>query len=281
MIFAKMATLLVLSQYTRSRVDGPNSQCLWWAEQTQISFHQNEKGNPETPGETEFGAIKKAYDSWQTQMNTCGNLAISEGQRTNSRDVGYIENKDNMNVVLFRQKNCSDVAPKTDKCWTDDNCGNAFDCWQHIPGAIALTTTSFNKESGRILDSDIELNTPNFIFSAVDAPPCIAPNFLVTCVATDIQNTLTHEVGHLLGLSHTDIPGSTMAPRAPGGEISKRDLDSFSKQFVCDVYPKGKPSRTCKIVNAKAELGKVGGCNSLPISLCACVVLFFSRRRKK
>jgi hypothetical protein len=81
----------------------------------------------------------------------------------------------------------------------------------------------------------------------------------------DLQNTLTHEFGHLIGLDHncTDaatrgIPvdhlgqlapacarasaeqrAATMFNQAGSGDIGKRDLAPDDIQAVCDVYPAG------------------------------------------
>lgn len=287
MIVAKVVLALALSQgYVRSKVtDGdPSSQCLWWKEGTAIIFHQNVDGNPETPGDSEFLAAQRAFATWQEQMNLCGNLSVSEGERTTSRLVGYDDQAtSNENIVVFRVAKCMDRAAATHQCWKDDDCGNQFDCWQHSAGAIAITTTSYNPQTGRILDSDIELNAPSYIFTTVDSPPCIPPDFRTTCVATDVQNTLTHEVGHSLGLSHISTPGSTMNPRADPGETSKRVLDIGSKKYVCDAYPKGLPTKTCVINTFDGNLGKpAGGCASAPggaVALLALAGLLLRRRR--
>jgi hypothetical protein len=115
--------------------------------------------------------------------------------------------------VLFRQLTCSPpVVQQTDPCHTDSTCGNAHDCWEHDPNIIGLTTTTYDKNSGKILDADIELNgqaadvQTGFKFTTVDLPPafrCPIGQTAYTCVAADIQNTATHEFGHALGLDHT------------------------------------------------------------------------------
>lgn len=285
-----VSTLLlaaVLSQsYARSRVNDadPTSPCLLWKENSVITFVQSTQGNAEIAGDAEFVAVAKSYATWQAQMDACGSLTLKEGLRTASREASYVEGGPNENAVLFRDRRCTDLASSTDACWADDDCGNKYDCWQFSAAAIALTTTSYNRYSGVIYDSDIELNLPSYIFTVVDSPPCVPPNFNQACVATDVQNTVTHEVGHLLGLTHIGSPTSTMNPRADPGETSKRTLDPGSKQFVCDVYPKGRASQQCLI---KAFDGEVGpppkqGCVAAPggqLAFSALLLLMLRRRR--
>ncbi len=276
--------------YNRSRVDATNpaSQCLWWLEDTVIVYHQNVDGNPDTTGQTEFTAFDKAVATWQAQLDFCGSVSLQEGATTTSRKVGYVDpavvkGAVNENLVLYRQKKCTGLVSATDACWKDDDCGNVYDCWQFNDTAIAITTTSYAPSSGRIIDSDIELNQPSFVFTAVDSPICSPPNYLQTCVATDVQNTTTHELGHLLGLGHFNSPGSTMSPHADPGELTKRVLDQGSKQFVCDVYPKGQVSLSCVTPQLAVEsIGSVpSGCGVAPGPAMGLLALVLGLRRKR
>lgn len=283
MMMAKVVLFAVLSQsYVRSRVDDadPASQCLWWLEGTTITWKMDTIGNPNTPGNDELVAFQKAFGTWQAQMNQCGNLGFEEGSRTTSRKVGYFRGETNENIVLFRTSRCSDTLAKTDTCWNDDDCGNAHDCWQFSQGAIAITTTSFSPSSGRILDSDIELNSPGFLFTTVDGAPCLTGR-IENCVATDVQNTGTHEIGHLMGLGHSSLSSSTMSAHAEPGEIAKRVLDPGTQQFVCDVYPKGRASKTCVTPVLPSSLGKQAGCQSAPGALWALAALAMGLRRRR
>ncbi len=274
----KVAVSLVLSQYIRTKIDETNlnSQCLWWKDSTEIVFHQNVQGDPDVSGDTEFDAVTASFATWQTQLSGCASLSLTQGARTESRKVGFVTGGPNENVVVFRLKKCTDMVASNDACWSAGTCGNNYDCWDHSVTAIAITSTSYTPSSGRDLDSDIELNSPSFLFTT-GIP-----------VVTDVQNTVTHEVGHVLGLAHINLAGSTMNARADSGETSKRTLDEGSKQFVCDAYPKGKPTKTCQIPVLTSGLGTpaktTGGCSSVPVeslSGLAALALAFKRRSRR
>lgn len=277
--------LLASDPYVRSRalVGDPDSHCLWWKEGTAIEYRQSEQGNPATTGESEFSAVTRSFQTWQAALGAGGSLSLVEGPRTPSRKVGHdVLTTNNENLVLFRTVLCR-VSPG-DPCRARDDCMNQHDCWDYDSGTIALTTTTYESTSGFIYGSDIEANAASFVFTTVDSPPCVYPVFTQSCVATDVQNTITHEIGHLLGLDHTTYPGSTMQKSAPAGETSKRTLDPGTLSFIPEVYPQGRPARDCVIQRLPSSLGSVpGGCGcSQPGApwLLALPFLLLGRRRR-
>lgn len=277
-----------LGQYARSHMSDTDTstQCLWWKENTQIVYRQSTAGNPETPGDSEFAAVTASFATWSAALGECASLSFLEGARSASRNAEYLEaaNATNENLVLFRHQTCRKAAPAQDPCFSDASCANKYDCWQFGESAIAITTTSFSPRTGQILDSDIELNTPSYFFSTVDSPPCVKGMESVNCVAADVQNTMTHEIGHLLGLAHYAEATSTMYFRASTGELSKRTLDVGSKKFVCDVYPKGGVAKTCFIPKLSVEQGALAksACAATGLEGLALVGLaaFLVRRRR-
>ncbi|HSP76995.1 MAG TPA: myxosortase-dependent metalloprotease, MXAN_2677/MXAN_2678 family [Myxococcaceae bacterium] len=224
--------------YVRSRVQvgDPEAHCLFWSVPT-VRWQLSSPGNTastDAEKQKEFEAIRRSFQSWQDIFVSCGNLRIEERPMVDDRKVGYEMKGENRNLVLFRSVNCTDRAPASDPCWSEDTCGNVYDCWDGDSHTIGLTLTTYDEKSGIIYDSDIQLNASGFDFTTADGS-----------VGTDVQNTMTHEIGHLLGLDHTQAFGSTMYPRAPPGETSKRVVDSGSARFVCEVYPKDQPSQSC------------------------------------
>lgn len=273
--------------YVRSRVDAgdPRTQCLFWTTQ-RITWHQSTYGNPATAGDTEFEAMRRAFQSWQDIFAQCGNLTLEEGPRVNDREVGYRRQGENRNLVLFRDRDCNAVVRQDDACWEADTCANTYDCWEDDDNTIAITLTTYDERSGIIYDSDISFNAAKFAFTTADGSTCFPP-VTTNCVATDVQNTATHEIGHFVGLDHTRAPGSTMNPSAPPGEVSKRSIDSGSRDFVCAVYPKGRASQACLHPVAPEELGSKAntGCAAAgPAALLpalAAWALWLARRRRE
>ncbi len=284
MILASLLVSLALGQqstdpFVRSRVrqNNPGSQCLFWTVPT-IQWQLSSVGNPkssEAQKQNEFAAIRRSFQSWQDVFEACGNLRFQEGPLVDGErnTVGYNPRGENRNLVLFRSVDCDAVAPPEVECDEDTDCGNAYDCWDSNASTIALTLTTYDEKSGIIYDSDIQLNAAHFVFTTVDSPPypaCPQPisSNPGNCVATDVQNTMTHEIGHLIGLDHTWASRSVMYPQAPAGETSKRTIDAGSRDFVCQAYPKGRASQSCFTPTpeegaSSAKLGDLAfGCSS-------------------
>jgi MYXO-CTERM domain-containing protein len=240
------------------------------------------QGSPDVPGTASFDAVRKSFQTWAAVG--CSDLTFPEeslSQDPKARVVGFFQGQTNHNLVLFRTRSCQDVAPAGDPCFSSGGCDNLYDCFDENlkGGVIATTTTTTNSRTGEILDTDTEFNEApqsdgsRFVFTAVDGPPCAGPTD-TGCVQFDIQNTMTHEAGHTLGLDHTPDPNATMFATSPSGETSKRILGQDDINGICAIYPKG----------AGASAGGCGCSHSQTgpgAALCALLLLLQIRRRSR
>lgn len=110
------------------------------------------------------------------------------------------------------------------------------DDWPYTGGSntLALTTVTYNLDTGEIYDADMELNSFQEDFSLGD-----------DAVTFDLLSIATHETGHFLGLSHSADVGATMYTDYKPGSINLRDLSEDDRAAICAVYPPGDPIGTC------------------------------------
>jgi hypothetical protein len=207
--------------YQRTLVPG-KQLCLTWNKRD-FTYNVDAAGSSQTPGEGEFVAIDAAFQSWNALSDSCSDFRFLRGPRLSKVVVGKATGSLDNNVITFRETICRDVVPLEDPCVLEDTCGNTYNCWDHSDSTIGLTTTTFSFKTGTIFDADIELNAAprtegeQFLFTTVSSPPCDPSKISAACVATDVQNTMTHEIGHAVGLDHVDVLGATMEPSAPLG----------------------------------------------------------------
>lgn len=184
---------------------------------------------------------------------------------------------DRRNIVSMRTD--AWCAPKADGS-PDPRCAEP-----HDPSALAITSV-FARGYGEIVDADIEVNAVNFLWGDLVSTPDAS--------SQDLQNALTHEVGHFIGLDHTcymgavanppldqngqeipscdtappDVKATTMFASAMPGDLSKRSLEEDDQAAVCSIYPAGAadelacpgPDRGggCAVATADAGAGEGG-----------------------
>jgi len=101
--------------------------------------------------------------------------------------------------------------------------------------AYAITTVWHSRDTGEILDADIELNEAQGPFAVCPAAGC--PSLEDGTRAVDLRNVVTHELGHFFGIAHSQFAGSTMDAVSVRGETSKRILRTDDVTGFCAMYP--------------------------------------------
>lgn len=107
------------------------------------------------------------------------------------------------------------------------------------PGAFAVTTVWHRRSTGEILDADMEINERKGPYGICPPAGCLDRR------TVDLENVITHELGHYLGLAHSTDLGATMFTSAVAGETIKRDLADDDIAGICTIYPPGTPAGEC------------------------------------
>ncbi len=214
-------------------------------------------GCPDVGPESTLQAVEASVESWNQAADGCS--ATIRFMLTAPKEglcAGFDDQGKNENVIV----------------WRTDHWGN--DQIDYDPQALALTTLTYvsdegNDQDGRILDADIEFNGVTRHFTT---DPSANPN------SYDIQNDLTHELGHVLGLDHTCYDGwfderpkddqgnpipdcspasllpdsirqATMYPYSQPDETDKRSLEQDDIDGICGIYPSDRKAGACQAVD--------------------------------
>jgi len=222
-------------------------------------------GTGDLAGDAEFDILDDALAAWNDATDACSYLTLTAGARIDG-EVQY----DGVNLVVFRD----DVWCRPARDDVPEMC---------LPSSAAgLTTVTYvddpsSSRDGEIVDADVELNGQDFAIAAggssLGEPGCLS----------DLGNTFTHELGHVMGFDHTcltpaddpevdgdgdpvplcsqtddpEITEATMYNFQECGETSKATPEPTDVDGVCTAYPRGADPGSCEAVNLEP-----GGCCS-------------------
>ena len=54
--------------------------------------------------------------------------------------------------------------------------------------------------------------------------------------ALDVQHVMTHEIGHALGIAHSEVSGATMEPTTSYGQTNWRTIEADDKDAAAYIY---------------------------------------------
>ncbi len=231
--------------------------------------------------------IQRSIDNWMRETADCSYLEL----RLEPVGTGKTTSNDAKNRITWLE--------------TTWGSGSGNDFVPYDMAAAALTTLRFVESetavnNGEIVDADIELNGKDYTFATTGGSTQHPP--------TDVQNTLTHELGHLIGLDHTCDDGvrmptpkdhlgntvprcsaplstaqteATMYNFAGPGETKKRSPEADDIAGFCGIYPMAKDPGTCQPVQKKdptrgCAAGGQGAAGALVLAL---LLLLFGRRQ--
>ena len=245
-----------------------------------MSFDVQRSGSPlrGITYEEAHSAIVSGFSQWLNADCGAGrgpDITISDYGPVECRKAEYNQDSPNANILMFR-----------DDDWPYDN---AID-------TLALTTLIFNADNGEIYDADIEVNT----FQS--PPPPEEPVRWVTSgdkgtAATEVKgidfsSVITHEIGHFLGLSHSNAFGATMEPSYRPGDSSLASIEFDDVEGICTALPPSRETNSdscdprhgfasqCALAESKCELSP-GSPGALPSALVALLGLSSTLLRRR
>jgi MYXO-CTERM domain-containing protein len=223
---------------------------LYW-ENSWVFITPDSVGTTDVAGDGEGDALEAAMNAWNDAVDDCSYMRLQL-----KPPLPLEVRPDGKNTVKYRHDRWCRPAydDEDEKCYSQ--------------AALAITTlfhvnNPSNPDNGLVIDADIEVN-------AVDSR--IATGCETTCVTLgdgssmiqDLQNTLTHELGHVIGLDHTcwqfdgepapldgagkpvpscngaltaEVRDATMFTYQDATEIKKRTPEADDIAGVCAVYP--------------------------------------------
>lgn len=233
--------------YARTRTDN-GSPVQWQSPLVEILAYNAAPPTALTP-DSFLNAARGAADTWSHGVVVCPaggttalRLAVSPVAQPRADATNDKRNRLTFRTVRWCQE------PKT----TPEIC--------YPSAALAITTVTAEIKNGNLLDADVEVNAVTFTWDDLVANPQAVGS------VQDIQNTLTHEFGHLIGMDHNchsgevtwpiddqgklvpeckSVPSdsplreATMFASVAPGDIKRRTLDADDVRAVCEVYPVG------------------------------------------
>ena len=272
-------------------------------------------------------AVQASFATWSNATRAgdsapCTKLTLVYGGPSTSTATG--SGTSGEHLVVFRQGWCSSnpdavaagcVGQTRPGTSSDPACNNLFNCFDDTYGGLskdvlALTTVMYTPSTGVIGDADTEVvdwdgtsgslqqEPPGgwyWTCSGQTGPHCTSYG-QGDCCYMDLQNTVTHETGHFIGLAHpceitqaaataSGVPvcsggamaSTTMYPSAPLCETAKRTLDGDDVEGVCAIYG------TISSASSKRSSGGCGAGSATPaglIVLAVAIAALLPRRRR-
>ncbi|MCH2109548.1 MAG: matrixin family metalloprotease [Polyangiaceae bacterium] len=179
-----------------------------------IGFAVGGQGSPKTGISSDVLATvtQDAIEIWGGV--SCGDESISLSLKysgpVSCEQAGYQPAAGNANIISFVDEGWAYTSNQDDGASSSDNLGH--------------TELTYDLATGELVDTDIELNSEDAVFST-------EPNE----TEYDLLTVVLHEMGHALGLDHSQVSGSVMQARSGPGEL-RHQLHPDDRAGVCALY---------------------------------------------
>ena len=225
-----------------------NAKFFWAQASVPITGYSNDFTQTSMTIDQVGGALQGAAAAWSKETNSCTYLELVPELSTAPTPLAV---NDGHNSLIFHSGAWCHVG-------ADGKCNVDYDA-----SALAVTTDTANTRTGQIYDADVEVNLVDYQWADLVQDPNLTGDM-------DLQNALTHELGHLIGLDHTcfdpltsmsgvrpdgddglpipdcatastEVQATTMFPSAMPGDTQKRTLAPDDLNAVCTIYSVNNP----------------------------------------
>jgi hypothetical protein len=186
----------------------------WLGSCYHYSLHQD--GSDDVAFDDLSAIARAAFDAWEEI--DCSYYRFLATEPAQIDEQAFHTDQGNANLLVWRE---------------------TADSWAYSPLVVALTSVHYDPASGVIQDVDIEFNGYDFEFATLDSYPDGSE-------LVDLQSTITHEIGHTIGLAHSDVTQSTMSAYDDPGSTDKRTLEQDDIDGACALYPLGQDPEICE-----------------------------------
>jgi MYXO-CTERM domain-containing protein len=190
--------------------DDSGSPVYW--DMPRITYSLQEDASQQVSFEAARSALRAAFDEWMAA--DCDGepprLEVIEAEVAACAQQEYNRGRGNANLIFF----------------VDEG-------WEGMFNQLAITVVTFGKESGRIYDADVMINSTDHTFT-------------VGGTGYDLQSVFTHEAGHFLGIAHSPVPEAMMFATysSPGG-TGLGALAEDDRAAICAIFPPGDIADGC------------------------------------
>jgi len=268
-----------------------NKPFFWAQASVPITGYSNDFTQTSMTTDQVAGALQGAAAAWSQETNACTYLELVSALSTAPTPLAV---NDGHNSLIFHNSLWCHIG-------ADGKCNVDYDA-----SALAVTTDTANTKTGQIYDADVEVNLVDYQWADLVTDPNLTNDM-------DLQNALTHELGHLIGLDHTcfdplssttgvrpddndgqpipdcataspEVQATTMFPSAMPGDTQKRTLAPDDLNAVCTIYSINDPPPPpgTGVNGGCAGCAAAGGAGNLgaPATFALLAAALIARRRR-
>jgi hypothetical protein len=184
-------------------------------QRNEIKYTVNRDMSKDLDKTAAFMEIQRSFDTWAKAMNR--DLRFEFAGYSALREAGYDQDQpqNNENLIYWEEEDSS-----------------------YLTDAIALTIVTYRANSGEIVDSDIVLNGVQFRWVIANPSDSNVRHIEPSSArpAIDLGNTMAHEIGHFLGLGHSEDLDATMYYSQRELETTKRELHADDINGIIALY---------------------------------------------